>query len=139
MSSRIRFTTHRKAIYAPHVVRETINQQFELLLTNGQTTNDALDVNDACLAAWCNRSVMGFALYELGDDELWVDLLAVDARYRRDGVGIALMTQLKRVAKGAGINAIGLHTHHTNLSMRNMLVRLNGRVDYLRYRIPVAA
>lgn len=41
----------------------------------------------------------------------WLDGLAVDERYRRKGVGRALMDAARRRAQAAGCDSIILHTH----------------------------
>jgi [ribosomal protein S18]-alanine N-acetyltransferase len=57
----------------------------------------------------------GFAIMRFGWQEAHLDLIAVKPRYRRTGVGIALLSWLEKSAITAGIQIIRLELRETNL------------------------
>ena len=83
------------------------------------------------------KDIAGFAIMKYGDDTAHVVLFAVDAAYRRSGIGSALMAWLETTARTAGINAIQLEARSTNVEARAFYRQLGFneigvRVSYYR-------
>ena len=66
----------------------------------------------------CVGDVAGFAIMKYGDDTAHIVLFAVDAAYRRCGIGSALMVWLEATARTAGVNAIQLEARSSNAEAR---------------------
>ncbi|MEO7254001.1 MAG: GNAT family N-acetyltransferase [Casimicrobium sp.] len=83
------------------------------------------------------RDIAGFAIMKYGDDTAHIVLFAVDAAYRRNGIGSALMAWLETTARTAGINAIALEARSGNTEARAFYQQLGFnevgvRVSYYR-------
>ncbi len=81
--------------------------------------------------------VAGFAIMKYGDDTAHIVLFAVDAAYRRCGIGTALMAWLETTARTAGINTIALEARSGNHEARAFYKQLGFneigvRVSYYR-------
>ena len=81
--------------------------------------------------------VAGFAIMKYGDDTAHIVLFAVDAAYRRNGIGSALILWLETTARTAGINTIALEARSRNHEARTFYKRLGFnevgvRVSYYR-------
>ena len=68
--------------------------------------------------------VAGFAIMKYGDDSAHIVLFAVDAGYRRCGIGSGLLCWLETTARTAGINAIALEARSGNREARAFYKRL---------------
>ena len=80
----------------------------------------ALRAPDVNLAVACKGDLLaGFGLMQYKDDEAHLILLAVDARWRRSGVGTALVSWLERCALTAGIGTIYLEARTSNAAARS--------------------
>ncbi len=81
--------------------------------------------------------VAGFAIMKYGDDTAHIVLFAVDAAYRRSGIGSALMAWLETTARTAGIHTIALEARSGNVEARAFYGQLGFneigvRVSYYR-------
>ena len=66
------------------------------------------------LTAWVGRHLAGFALMQFYAEHAHLNLLAVDPRYRRFGIGRKLVTWLEETARAGGIFAINLEVRANN-------------------------
>ncbi len=81
--------------------------------------------------------VAGFAILKYGDDTAHIVLFAVDAAYRRCGIGSASMSWLESTARTAGINTIVLEARSGHYEARafykqNGFNEIGVRVSYYR-------
>jgi ribosomal-protein-alanine N-acetyltransferase len=60
------------------------------------------------------KGIVGFAIMRYGDEEAHLDLFAVAPKYRRRGIGSALLAWLEVTARTAGVSAIRLQVRATN-------------------------
>jgi len=74
--------------------------------------------NSDCLVltARFRGDIAGFAIMQYGQEAAHLNLLAVDPRHRRRGLGRALLTWLEATASGAGTFVVRLETRASNLS-----------------------
>jgi ribosomal-protein-alanine N-acetyltransferase len=66
------------------------------------------------LAAWVGGHLAGFAVMQFYDEHAHLNLLAVDPRYRRFGIGRKLIVWLEETARVGGIFTINLEVRATN-------------------------
>jgi ribosomal-protein-alanine N-acetyltransferase len=71
--------------------------------------------------------VAGFGIMRYGDDEAHLDLLGVDHRYRRAGVGRRLVEWLEKPALVAGISTVFLEVRASNYGAQAFYERLGYR------------
>ena len=71
-----------------------------------------------------SRSIAAFAIMHFGDDVAHLNLLAVAAAHRRQGLGRQLLTWLTRTAIEAGVFRINLELRTQNLEARAFYERL---------------
>ena len=93
--------------------------------------------NDAAAAIVTRRdeALAGFAIMDFGSGEAHLELLAVAGRFRRRGIGRAMLRWLERAALAAGFPAVCLEVRETNHGARAFYRRLGyhqvGRIpDY---------
>ena len=94
------------------------------------------DATNVIVARRSNQ-VAGFAIMKYGDDTAHIVLFAVDAAYRRCGIGSALMAWLETTARMAGIHTIALEARSSNREARAFYRRvgfnqIGMRVSYYR-------
>jgi ribosomal-protein-alanine N-acetyltransferase len=95
------------------------------------------DRDTITLAACCHGRVVGFAIMYFGDEHAHLNLIAVQPRSQRAGIGRMLMAWLEESALAAGIAVIRLELREKNEAARLFYERLGygviGRVP-LYYR-----
>ena len=99
--------------------------------------------NDAAAAIVARRdeALAGFAIMDFGSGEAHLELLAVQGRFQRCGIGGAMLRWLERAALAAGFPVVGLEVRETNRGARAFYRRLGyhqvGRIpDYYLAREP---
>lgn len=93
--------------------------------------------NDAAVAIVTRReaALAGFAIMDFGCGEAHLELLAVEGRFQRCGIGRAMLRWLERAALAAGFPGVGLEVREANHGAREFYHRLGyhevGRIpDY---------
>ncbi|MBI2993740.1 MAG: GNAT family N-acetyltransferase [Gammaproteobacteria bacterium] len=75
--------------------------------------------------------IAGFAIMRFGWDETHLDLLAVQPRYRRRGIGTALLRWLEESALTAGVSIVRLEVRESN----GPAIRFYERMGYQSVRL----
>ena len=86
--------------------------------TPQRVAREIRDRNTNVLVARCGTRVAGFAIMRFGDTHAHLNLLAVDPRYRRRGLGRQMVEWLEATALVAGIGEIGLEVRASNPGAR---------------------
>lgn len=76
------------------------------------------------VTAWERQSMIGFAIMRFLEESAHLNLLAVDARYQRLGIGRRLMEWLEQSARVAGTFIISLEVRFNNQGARAFYRRL---------------
>ena len=85
------------------------------------------------LTAVAGERIAGFAIMRFGDEEAYLNLLAVRGRFQRTGIGRRLVEWLEASARTAGITTVYLEVRVKNLGARTFYRKLAYReVAYLR-------
>lgn len=108
----------------------------EFTLTLEQLTIDGFGENPAytCLVAISNMQVVGIALYypkyATWKGKCWyLDDLIVTEKYKRKGIGMALMLHLKQLAKAAGVNRLEWQVLDWNKPAINFYKKIGAELD----------
>jgi len=86
--------------------------------TPQRVAREVRDRNTNVLVARCASRIVAFAIMRYGETHAHVNLLAVDPRYRRRGLGRRMMAWLEASAVVAGIAEIGLEVRVSNPGAR---------------------
>jgi len=86
--------------------------------TPQRVTREIRDRNTNVLVARSGGSIAGFAIMRFGDTHAHLNLLAVDPRHRRRGLGARMVRWLESTALVAGIGEIGLEVRASNPGAR---------------------
>lgn len=84
-------------------------------------------VRSAAAAAIVTRreeALAGFAIMDFGCGEAHLELLAVEGRFQRCGIGKAMLRRLERAALAAGFPVVGLEVREANHGARAFYRRL---------------
>jgi ribosomal-protein-alanine N-acetyltransferase len=76
------------------------------------------DRNTNVLVARGANGIAGFAIMRFGETHAHLNLLCVDPRYRRRGLGKRMMEWLEETARVAGVEEIGLEVRKRNTGAR---------------------
>lgn len=79
------------------------------------------------LTARRGDELAGFAIMTFGDEDAHLNLLAVEPRYRRQGIGRRLVNWLEASARVAGTFSISLEVRVRNVAARSFYTRLGYR------------
>ena len=82
------------------------------------------DKETIALVATIEGEIVGFAIMRFGDEAAHLHLLAVDPRYRRQGVATKLMDWLEAACRTAGMHHVRLEVRLENLPARQFYARL---------------
>ena len=85
----------------------------------------APDIN--VLVARFHENIAGFAIMRYGDDDAYLDLLAVAPPYRREGIGRQLLQWLEKCAVVAGIFSVALEVRAGNQGAQIFYERMGYR------------
>lgn len=81
----------------------------------------------------------GFAtFYETSDGRLWLDVLWVEAAWRRRGVGRQLIEAVRTAARSAQLAGVALGHAELNAPMIALMQRAGWKVDHVVRSIPAA-
>jgi [ribosomal protein S18]-alanine N-acetyltransferase len=94
--------------------------------TPQRVARETRDRNSNVLVARRDGGIAAFGIMRYGELHAHLNLLAVDPRYRRRGLGRRLMEWLERTAVVAGISEIGLEVRASNAAAR----RFYGALGY---------
>lgn len=79
----------------------------------------------------CNQQeVVGFISFYINEDEIYIALIAVDSRYRRQGVGSKLIKFVERVCEDISIRNIRLEVDDSNATAQ----KAYSRYGFFEYR-----
>jgi ribosomal protein S18 acetylase RimI-like enzyme len=92
--------------------------------TPQRVTREIRDRNANVLVARAAGVVAGFAIMRYGETHAHLNLLAVDTRFRRQGIGRRMMQWLEQTALVAGIADIGLEVRAQNVQARRFYAAL---------------
>ena len=98
--------------------RDSIEQGLEWSWTPRRVLRSLADTATNVVVARSGNRFVGFAIMKYADDEAHLLLLAVQAGYRRRGVGSALIAWLEATARVAGIALISLEARAGNAAAR---------------------
>jgi ribosomal-protein-alanine N-acetyltransferase len=102
---------------ADRVLRQLRNRDAVVLKAVDESRDDA--------------PIAGFASMRFGWEETHLDLLAVQPRYRRRGIGTALLRWLEESALTAGVSIVRLEVRESNVSA----LRFYERMGYRQVRL----
>ncbi len=70
--------------------------------------------DSVALSAWAGERLVGFAIMHFGQDSAHLNLLGVEPRYQRLGIGRELLEWLEKTARVAGTFVISLEVRANN-------------------------
>jgi len=94
--------------------RETIEQGLPWRWTDARVLACIRDRATNAIVVRAGGTVVAFAIMKFGDEEGSLLLLAVDAAFRRRGIGSELLEWLELTARTAGLSAIRLEARQDN-------------------------
>ena len=133
----IEIATNADARAIADLSRDVIEQGLGWSWTAPRVLKALRDDATNVIVARRSNQVAGFAIMKYGDDTAHIVLFAVDAAYRRCGIGSALMAWLETTARMAGIHTIALEARSSNREARAFYRRvgfnqIGMRVSYYR-------
>ena len=106
-----------------HLSREAIEYGLRWSWTETRVTRAIRNRSTNVIVARDGAVLSGFAIMVYRNDEAHLHLLGVAARWRRHGIGSALMAWLEVTVVTAGIGRIRVETRATNTVAREFYVR----------------
>lgn len=152
--------TIRSAVYGDYGVASLLMQQVHMLhvrlrpdiyaplsvVLSEEDFRAAVDAN-GCLAAVCGGSVAGIALFMRREEtrvtHVWrrwffVDTIVVDEGARRRGVGTALISRLRELARSEGMDSVELQVNSLNASALKLYGEAGFRSKSINMEYPLA-
>lgn len=116
MNSRIsiEFANPRDALMVAEMSREYIEAGLGWSWRPERVLKSIRNPDAVVIKARVRSACAGFAIMRFGWQEAHLDLIGVEARFRRTGVGTALLSWLEESALTAGISIIRLELRETN-------------------------
>lgn len=104
--------------------RALIEMGLRWTWTPQRVAREVRDRNTNVLVARAGPRIAGFAIMRYGDSRAHLNLLAVDPRFRRQGLGRRMIQWLEETALVAGIAEIGLEVRANNPGARRFYAAL---------------
>ena len=104
--------------------RALIEMGLRWTWTPQRVAREIRDRNTNVLVARAGSRVAGFAIMRYGDSRAHLNLLAVDPRYRRQGLGRRMIQWLEETALVAGVAEIALEVRANNPGARRFYAAL---------------
>lgn len=111
---KIAYATRQDAVHIAELSREYIESGLGWTWRPERILQAMRDPETAVIKAQVLSMFAGFAIMRFGWQEAHLDLIAVKPRFRRKGIGSALLTWLEKSVITAGILIIRLELRETN-------------------------
>jgi ribosomal-protein-alanine N-acetyltransferase len=115
---------HPDAVEIAEMSRDLIEHGLAWSWTPARVRRAILGRDCCVLIARRERRIAGFAIMHFGDDAAHLNLLAVGAEHRRQGLGRQLIEWLSATAVEAGVFRIDLELRETNAGAREFYQNL---------------
>ncbi|MGH8559277.1 MAG: GNAT family N-acetyltransferase [Methylococcales bacterium] len=110
----IEFAKHQDAVHIAEMSRDLVEAGLEWSWRRERVIDSIRDRETVAIKATLLSMFAGFAIMRFGEQEAHLDLIAVKPRFRRAGVGTALLSWLEESVITAGIPVVRLESRETN-------------------------